>query len=72
MASVTGKRGRPCLMTLEKTQALVQLHQTTGRTYKALCLERHIKYVTLNTALKRFGLTDKALKAQAASVQQVA
>ncbi len=71
MASLTGKRGRPRIMTLEKVQALVQLHQA-GRTYKALCLERHIKYVTLNAALKEFGLTDKQLKAQAASVQKVA
>ena len=62
MASLTGKRGRPEKLDLVKTQVLVQLHQTTGRTYKALASERHIPYASLNAALKRHGLTDKQLK----------
>lgn len=55
------KRGRPEKMTSEKLQVLVDLHRA-GRTYKALCAERHISYATVNAALKRKGLTDKQMK----------
>lgn len=61
------KRGRPEKLTREKVEVLVAEHDK-GRTYLALCNERHIPYASLNAALKRFGLTDKQRKASVVEV----
>lgn len=55
------KRGRPVVLTLIKIQSLRAEH-IMGRTYKSLCAQHHIPYSSFNSAIKRYGLTDKQLR----------
>jgi hypothetical protein len=60
--AVAGKRGRPTKMTKEKVEALLATATSAGRTLKAVCAERHIPYITVVVARKRYNLQEKDLK----------